>query len=325
MHPPTVSIGLLAYNEERFIGKTIESLLAQDFTDFEVVVSDNCSTDRTPDICREYAARDPRLVYARNPRNVGSARNVNAAFSRARGKYFILACGHDLWDPTLLSKCVAVLESDPSVVLCYTDCAFIDEDDRVTVKLPRQVDTRGMSLRRRYNAVLWGLDCNAICGLHRTEAFRQALPMLPVIGPDSVVLSELSMLGAFANIPEPLFFLRVFRTCGQMPAIWQRMLNRETRWWHVPGLFRDFVRAFLAIVSRRAPTPSDRLYLGASTLLRLVRMIAGSLAMLFGSTVFPRTYARFTDWLVLSRRRRGPAAAPRDPAEESDTPGEPPA
>lgn len=210
-------------------------------------------------------------------------------------------------------------------MLCYTDCAFIDEDDRVTVKLPRQVDTRGMSLRRRYNAVLWGLDCNAICGLHRTEAFRQALPMLPVIGPDSVVLSELSMLGAFANIPEPLFFLRVFRTCGQMPAIWQRMLNRETRWWHVPGLFRDFVRAFLAIVSRRAPTPSDRLYLGASTLLRLVRMIAGSLAMLFGSTVFPRTYARFTDWLVLSRRRRGPAAAPRDPAEESDTPGEPPA
>ena len=85
---PRVSVGIPVFNGERFLAETIESILAQTFKDFEIVISDNASTDRTEEICRSYAARDPRIRYNRNDTNRGAAWNHNRVFELARGEYF---------------------------------------------------------------------------------------------------------------------------------------------------------------------------------------------------------------------------------------------
>lgn len=304
-HKPQVSIGLVAYNEERFIRRTVKSLLAQDFTDFELIISDNASSDRTPDICRELAARDPRIRYSRSPENVGAVGNVNRVASMASGEYFLLSCAHDLYDPTFLSKAVRILESDPGVVLCYSDCSFIDESDKVFMAVPRQVDTRGKSARARYNAAIWTLDCYVICGLHRMSVLRQVLPMRQVMGADNLVLAELSFLGAFANIPEGLFFLRTFRTPGDMPAAWKRLSNEEVRIRRYPALFWRYARNFLGVVARRSGTPSERVCLGASAILRLAKMAVGTTGVFLISACAPRLLPRLSRWLLGSRRTVG--------------------
>jgi len=291
-----VSIGLIAYNEERFIRQTLESLLAQDFTDFELIISDNASTDRTGEICREFAAKDPRVIYDRSPENIGAVGNFNRVVERCSGEYFMFACGHDLWSPLFLSRCVDILKSNPGVVLCFSDCAYIDSHGKVIQSVRPQVDTRGMDLRARFNAVLWTPHCAAVCGVYRSSALRQVLPMRSVIGPDNIMLAELACLGAFACIPEELFFRRTFRLGGYQAATTERLFNRAHPLWRAPAMFWRFAREFLAMVSRRSPSFIDRVLLGTATSLRLAKMACGFFGTLTFSTFFPRTYARWSKW-----------------------------
>ncbi|MGH9537954.1 MAG: glycosyltransferase family 2 protein, partial [Terriglobales bacterium] len=85
---PRVSVGVPVRNGERFLVETLDSLLGQTYTGFELIISDNASTDNTEAICREYAARDPRVRYYRSPQDVGLANNYNSLFARAEGDYF---------------------------------------------------------------------------------------------------------------------------------------------------------------------------------------------------------------------------------------------
>src|SRR5687768_11197719 len=123
---PRLSIGLPVYNGERYLQGAIESLLSQTFDDFELIICDNASTDRTQSICTAFAARDPRVRYFRNDRNVGAAGNFNLAFRRSRGRYFKWAAHDDLHEPDYLARCVAALDADPSAVLCQTATRVID-------------------------------------------------------------------------------------------------------------------------------------------------------------------------------------------------------
>ena len=117
---PTVSIGLPVHNGATFLAEAIESILAQTFPGFELVISDNASTDRTPEICRSYAAADGRIRYYRQETNIGAAQNYNVVFQRSSGKYFKWAAHDDLIRPTFLARCVAALEADPEAVLCHS-------------------------------------------------------------------------------------------------------------------------------------------------------------------------------------------------------------
>ena len=114
---PRVTIGLPVYNGQNYLVETLESLLAQTYTDFELVISDNASTDRTEAICRQYAAGDARIRYYRNDENIGASANYNRAFELGRGEYFKWAAHDDLLAPTYLERCVEVLDANPDVVL----------------------------------------------------------------------------------------------------------------------------------------------------------------------------------------------------------------
>ena len=210
---PRVSIGMAIYNEEKYLRESLDSLLAQDYADFELIISDNASEDATQAISLEYAARDPRVRYHRNETNVGSGENFNRVFRLSCGEYFMWAGGHDLWAPTFISRCVGVLEKDPSVVLCYPQVQFIDATGKQLSVVDSGMDTRHCTLLRRLNltVLLTVLDPTfaiKIYGVIRSNSLRQTRLARRVSAPDTLLLSELSILGSFANIPELLFYLR---------------------------------------------------------------------------------------------------------------------
>ncbi len=130
---PRVSIGLPVYNGEKYLERALDCLLKQDYADFELIVSDNASTDATESICREYAAKDSRIRYYRNPANIGASPNYNRVFSLARGEFFKWASHDDECDPSLLRRCLEAFDrAGGAAVLVFSIAAdIIDEAGRV--------------------------------------------------------------------------------------------------------------------------------------------------------------------------------------------------
>ena len=123
---PPLSIGLPVYNGEDYLGEALDALLGQTFGDFELIISDNASTDRTEEISREYAKRDSRVVYLRQPVNIGCAPNHNVLVDVARGELFKWASDDDLYAKDLLERCVEALNEHPELVLSHSYTAMID-------------------------------------------------------------------------------------------------------------------------------------------------------------------------------------------------------
>ena len=204
-----VTIGLPVYNGQNYLAETMESLLAQTCTDFELVISDNASTDRTEAICREYAVRDERIRYYRQEENVGASANYNRVFELARGVYFKWAAHDDLLAPTYLERCVAVLDADPDVVLAYTQAKAIDDQGQVVKVYPGKHHFSAAAPRERfYEFVLDPHPVVAVFGLMRRDVLGRTRLIGKYAGSDRPLLSELSLLGKFYEVPEHLFFYR---------------------------------------------------------------------------------------------------------------------
>lgn len=209
---PLVSIGMPVYNGDKSIREALDSLLAQDYENFELIISDNVSTDRTAEICQEYLAKDKRIRYYLNETNLGAVRNFNRVFELSTGKYFAWAAHDDLWDPTYIRKCVRVLEGNPSVVLCCTSLTFIDEDGRLRDIEYEGYDNPDLSspdIHERVRILILRDGWFAIYGLIRADALKRTGLARKVYGWDVVLLMELCLLGAFAKVPEVLFYYRV--------------------------------------------------------------------------------------------------------------------
>lgn len=205
---PRVSLGLPVYNGENYLAEALDSLLNQTFTDFELIICDNASTDRTETICRHYSESDKRICYHQNQVNVGAAGNFNKAFKLAKGEYFKWASHDDLCDKTFLAECVATLDENQDAVLAYPKAQIIDNKSELQeiykVKLPTDDDR----VSRRYLALLKGHRCFEIFGLIR----RDILAKTPLMGAyshgDGVLLARLALYGKFIEIPKVLFFSR---------------------------------------------------------------------------------------------------------------------
>jgi glycosyltransferase involved in cell wall biosynthesis len=207
---PRVSIGLPVYNGERFLADTLESLLAQTFEDFELILADNASTDATADICRRYAALDSRVRYVRNRSNIGVYRNCNSVFKHSRGEYFKLACADDLCEPMLLARCVQVLNADPTVVATYPRTRFIDQDGNdLGIRDPGWHLMSDLPQERLRYVIVSGHWVNLFFGLTRSKDLAETRLFPLYVGGDCRLLGELSLRGKFFEIPEYLFFRRI--------------------------------------------------------------------------------------------------------------------
>jgi glycosyltransferase involved in cell wall biosynthesis len=208
---PKVSIGLPVFNGQDYLGEAVETLLAQTFTDFELVIVDNASTDRTPEICQAFAARDSRVRYHRNSSNIGGGPNFNRAFDLAnRGAYFKWAAHDDRHAPEFLAECVAVLDRRPDVILCTSDIEHIDGAGRVFAQhdheLPAVADDRP-SMRFR-NLIVVRHFCMDMFGVVRRSELAKTPRIASYVGSDRPMLAELGLRGRFYRVPRVLFQMR---------------------------------------------------------------------------------------------------------------------
>ena len=204
---PQVTIGLPVYNGARYLEAAIQSILNQTYENFELLISDNASTDSTRDICLAFAARDKRVVYHRQERNIGAGPNHNFCGRRASGKYFRWASDDDLLEPGYLAKCIVPLEREPDAVLCHSQTRIIgDKGEGIAAHL---AGLDSPSAASRFGAVIlkphW---CVEVFGLIRTSALAKTNLEAPYFGGDKTLLAELSLLGRFLHVPEPLFINR---------------------------------------------------------------------------------------------------------------------
>ncbi|HYE95588.1 MAG TPA: glycosyltransferase family 2 protein [Rubricoccaceae bacterium] len=223
---PLVSVGLPVYNGARYLPETLADVLGQTFEDFELVICDNASTDETEALCREAAARDPRVRYVRNGRNLGALPNTNLTFAHSRGRLFCLAGHDDRRTPDFLATLVAALEEEPGAVLAYGRCGLIGaqgEPFRFDAAAQRWRDSEGRTLPydralersmpdepvARFRAVLRSRDVNSpVHGLFRREVLEKHGPQT-LYGSDRLLVAHAALLGRFAFVDRELFRYRI--------------------------------------------------------------------------------------------------------------------
>lgn len=257
---PTVTLGLPVYNGEKYLEAAVESILGQSFRDFELIISDNASSDGTETIGRAQAARDPRVTYRRNAQNVGLSGNFNLLVPLARGRLFKWAGADDVLRPSYLERCVAAFDADPDVVLAYPRTDFVDGDGApLPFKDPGWHLVSDDPSERLLYAIRADQWMNAVLGVIRTDALRRTRLMPRYAGPDRRLLAELSVLGKFVEVPAPLFVRRIHKESyggNVRNAAWLRryMSGSRTgmRW---PGwrLRKDFAAIVIG-----APIPLTR-------------------------------------------------------------------
>jgi glycosyltransferase involved in cell wall biosynthesis len=254
---PLVTIGVPVFNGAASLRQALDSLLAQTLGDFELLLADNASTDDTAEICREYARCDHRVRVHRHPRNLGVGRNWNFVAARARGRYFKWASASDVCAPTLLERCVAALEDDPTLVLCFPRTQFVADDGRPVAICEADFEVMASRAHERF-AEVWSRMTvnNAQSGVIRSAALAQTrLDRLYPHG-DLVLMAELALHGRFRLLPDVLLFRRADRahwTAGRSPLELERMFVPEAT--RARRLLRWRRHADYLFSALRAPIP----------------------------------------------------------------------
>jgi glycosyltransferase involved in cell wall biosynthesis len=261
-----VSVGIPVYNGEKYLAETLDSLLAQSLQNFEIVISDNASTDRTPEICRSYRAKDARIRYYRNERNIGAALNFNRTIELSCAPLFHGGSCDDLYEPRFLERCVDALDRDPGAVLSHTCTRLIDDEgEPLLVDQERNcyVDSHGdivMSLppfqiagaaspERRFRDVLWLMGwCLPLSGVIRTEALLRTSLYCDYYGADKVLLAELALQGRFQQVGEELFAKRIHRNCTHYKTTREKAEHESRGMRSIPQvrMLRDYTKMTLA-------------------------------------------------------------------------------
>jgi glycosyltransferase involved in cell wall biosynthesis len=210
---PRVSVGIPVYNGAKYLSQAIDCILGQTFSDLELLISDNNSTDETPDIAHAYAERDQRVRVMRSEVNKGAAWNYRRVFESAKGEYFRWAPADDLFAPDSIAVCVAALDANPDVVLCYPRTDLIDSTGRVIMSYRDNLDLRSCDPVERFRQGLAQIGMvNVIYGLIRASALRRTRLMRNFVGADEVLVLELALQGRFMELEQSRFYRRIHDT-----------------------------------------------------------------------------------------------------------------
>ena len=285
---PRLSIGLPVYNGENYLAESLEALLGQSYEDFELIISDNASTDSTPDICRRYERQDSRIRYVRQPRNIGLSPNHNFLIGQAKGELFKEASHDDLYGRDLLKRCVEALDEHPHVVLAHSWTAAIDGTGMVTQALEYPLATASPRAPERFRSILFGSsglfessgpDGDAVTradndgviraddqyGVVRTDVLRRVAPLGSCHHADKLVVPEIALHGPFYQTPDWLFFRRDHpeRAEHACPTMRTRCRNldprRANRLRHPTArLVAEYFWGYVAAIRRAPLSSADR-------------------------------------------------------------------
>ena len=233
---PKVSIAIPVHNGEPFLRQSLDSLLAQTYSDFELVISDNASTDGTRSICESYASGDSRVRYFRFEDNIGGPRNFCRVAGLCHGQYLKWSASDDYWATNMLEKCVPILDQDPETVLCYPRTRLVDAEGKFLQDYEDQLHLQDPRPSNRFIRVLevGGLT-NAPYGVIRVSALRRTQMMTTELGADYHFLAELALYGKFHVVPEVLYFRRFHPACSS----WDRTNPDHQHKYYSPGEGRD--------------------------------------------------------------------------------------
>jgi glycosyltransferase involved in cell wall biosynthesis len=240
--------------------------LAQTYSNFVLVISDNASVDSTGDICRQYAASDSRIKYFRNDVNIGNPRNFNRVFELTSTKYLKWSTADDFWEPTFLERALEIMERDPSIALCYPQAVLVDANggnpqnyDDVLHLVQEDPADRFLTLITRIKLAHQHL------GVIRMSHLRQTHLLGTYVGSDNNLLAELTLYGKFFELPHRLFFRRFHKDSGS----WKRGdAAHDARVYHAAGAkratltkWRIHLRFFSAVSTSPLPLKSKmRIY-----------------------------------------------------------------
>ena len=261
---PLISVGLAVYNGEKYLSSVLELISSQTFDNFEIVISDNASTDGTSDICMQFSRSDRRFIYHRNTTNIGANNNFNQAFSLGRGKYSIWASHDDVFEHSHFEKCLQVLEADANVVLCQSDTLPIDADG-LNLPYDPKLDAyvgNGFTLPpfetylaehqnvvHRFADLLKRSNCSYEFGMIRRDVLARTGLMRDFFGSGEVMLIELALQGRFSMVNEKLFRKRFHQSASFFVAELERnrWLNPTMADYAAQRRFR-FTRAYLEAI-----------------------------------------------------------------------------
>jgi glycosyltransferase involved in cell wall biosynthesis len=262
---PRLSVGLPVYNSSAYVGESIEALLGQTFDDFELIISDNASTDDTGDICRRYAKEDSRIRYFRQPKNLGLAPNHNFCVTQARAGLFKWAAGDDLYARNLLERCVAALDENPALVLAHSWTAMIDGDGTVFQANSYPLATSTGRAPDRFRSVLNDSGGDDDGGVIRKEVLLRTAMKESYHHADRTIIAELALYGPFYQVPDWLYFRREHpgRAERAHTGVRARCANmdprRANRWLNpAPRLFAEYIWAYIRMIRRAPLTPAER-------------------------------------------------------------------
>lgn len=241
---PLVSIGMPVRNGEDHLSLALDSLLAQDYGNFELIISDNGSADRTQEICREYAAKDPRIKYIRHPANIGPAENFNFLLEQARGDYFMWAASDDIWDKSFVKTLLDALVADPKRVAAFCPYSFINGIGKPIEEMGiRRIDYSSRTRLGRFIKLCWYFDDGCFYGLYKRQAIKD------------VRMRRWTWRGSnpanLMNIGYPMLFYIFsagdFALAGSSP-LW---LNRIHRGIHFQPFYLSPLRGYFAFLLRK--------------------------------------------------------------------------
>jgi glycosyltransferase involved in cell wall biosynthesis len=262
---PRLSVGLPVYNSSAYVAQSIEAVLGQTFEDFELIISDNASTDDTGDICRRYGKEDSRIRYFRQRRNIGLSPNHNFCAGQSSAELFKWAAGDDLYARDLLEKCVAALDSDSRLVLAHSYTAMIDGNGDVFQANAYPLRTSARCAPDRFRSLLYDSGGDDDGGVIRREVLLKTAMKGSYHHADRTFIAELSLYGPFYQVPDWLYFRRDHpdRAERAHPGIRARCANmdpkRGSRWLNpAPRLFAEYIGAYLRMVHRAPLTPAER-------------------------------------------------------------------
>ena len=262
---PALTIGLPVFNGEEYLAEALDGLLGQTFEDFELIISDNASTDSTGAICRDYARRDRRIRYVRQPHNVGAGPNHNLLVPLASAPLFKWASHDDVYEPRLVERCVEMLGRHPEVVLVNVADGLIDDQGSVIDRPPYPLDSESPSPRRRLRSLLMEDGGNDFYGVIRTDVLRAVRPHNSYPHADRVFMAELILAGPWRQVPEVLFFRREHPDrashAGSVRRVCVQLEPRRANRWRYPLLllYIEYLLGFFTAVARAPISSREKL------------------------------------------------------------------
>jgi len=249
------------YNRELYVAAAIESHLNQTYADFELVITDNASTDRSQEICRSYAAKDPRVKYHRNPRNMGAAGNYNRCFQLSTGEYFRWTPSDDLVSPNLLERAVAILDADSTIFVAYPKTKLIDRAGNVIGDFDEALHLMDERPSQRWKGVQQNLRLgNLHYGLNRSDTFRKTGLLRNYNGGDFPLIAEMSLYGKFFEIPDAFFYRRMhegassaLKNSADVMAFYDPSKREKLflyNWTHLGAHFKSVARAPISVAEK---------------------------------------------------------------------------